>query len=376
MGRLVRLVFVAGCVAVGTACRGPATAASAPTAPGTVGPSLPSCGAPPPAVPEPVVARPCPQPAELAQVDREIATFFRGDPTSGVLYCRGSEGSADLTYVQATVYDALLFLKGLHFDAPLPWTPKPLYDWLRGGVKEVVTEVSANDWRRAYLVGGAVHIVYPPTIRPVEPLTLAALPFSLLVHEARHTDGLPSHNCGDLADQRVDDMRAYGVQYYLYKWIAEHSDASGDVRQWADRMAWETRAGPAFCAECQRQSDAAAAAFRLSLNPDPLPATPNAGTGIWTVTPTFTAVETAGVDATIRRVEYLVTDKGTGANLAVQPFFLDIPVTVRAWGSFSYPQLVAYRPAAGGRGAVVTAVLSGVDVKGNELGGSATAQIQ
>jgi hypothetical protein len=87
-------------------------------------------------------------------------------------------------------------------------------------------------------------------------------------------------------------------------------------------------------------------------------------------------VETAGVEATIRRIDYLVTDKGTGANLTMQPFLLEIPTTVRAWGSFSYPQVVAYRPVSGGHGAIVTAVVSAVDAKGNQVSARASAEVR
>jgi hypothetical protein len=375
MGAIGRVAFLASCAALAAACRAPATDLAAPTTPGPLTSTLQSCGAPPPAAPAPSQSRSCPAPEEVAQIDREIATFFSSDPTAGALYCRASAGSVDLTYVQATVYDALLFLKGLRFDAPLPWTAKPLYEWLRNGINEVVTEVSPNDWRAGYLKGRAVHIVYPSTIRLVEPITLGALPFSLIVHEAAHANGRPSHTCGE-SDQRVDDMGAYGIQYYLYKWIAEHSDASEDIRRWADRTAWEVRAGPAFCAECQRQSDAVAAVLLVSLRPDPLLPTPHTTPGVWVVTPTFTAVETAGVEATIRRIDYQVTDKGTGANLTMQPFFLEIPTTVRAWGSFSYPQVVAYRPVSGGHGAIVSAVVSGVDARGNEVSARASAEVR
>lgn len=47
---------------------------------------------------------------------------------------------------------------------------------------------------------------------------------ALFVHEARHANGWP-YTCGNL-DSTLDELGAWGVQYYLERWLAAHSDPS------------------------------------------------------------------------------------------------------------------------------------------------------
>jgi hypothetical protein len=54
----------------------------------------------------------------------------------------------------------------------------------------------------------------------------------VLVHEARHAQGL-AHTCGT-KDQTIEEMGSWGVQYYLTRWLVEHTDqaffSSGSIQ--------------------------------------------------------------------------------------------------------------------------------------------------
>ena len=79
----------------------------------------------------------CPTAAEIAEVDSKINLSFEADPTAGRLVCTMAAGSADLTREQKNAYNAILIMKDLKFDAPLPWTDQPLYDWFTGTISGI-----------------------------------------------------------------------------------------------------------------------------------------------------------------------------------------------------------------------------------------------
>jgi hypothetical protein len=77
-----------------------------------------------------------------------------------------------------------------------------------------------------------------------------------IVHEARHADGRHPHACGPGGQQTRDvailDMGAFGVQYFLGKWIADHAVSpplTSDERRYAGYSSDSLRAN-AFCMEC------------------------------------------------------------------------------------------------------------------------------
>ena len=74
----------------------------------------------------------CPTAAELATVS-DVRVVVTGVAASRPLVCRASEGSADMTYHMRRVRQALILMKELRFDAPLPWTDnRTLWEWFRG----------------------------------------------------------------------------------------------------------------------------------------------------------------------------------------------------------------------------------------------------
>ena len=230
-----RLILTAGVVAVAASC------GDTPAAPSQA--DLPPCGPAPLRV---TLTTPlaCPSKAEIDQLNGELWVIFQPETTEGDLVCRETEGSADLTWVQAQTYLSLLYLRRLRFDQPLPWTPLPIYEWLRQTFQRIIVDFG----NMSYYKASVIYIMVPgSTASRPWPLTLGSLSASLYVHEARHGD-VGGHPCGN-DDNRVSDLGAFGAEYYFYRWIADHSAEPQDVRAWANRAAWEVRSDR-FCAEC------------------------------------------------------------------------------------------------------------------------------
>jgi hypothetical protein len=182
----------------------------------------------------------CPSAAEISDVDARLKITFENDPSVGTLACTAASGSADLTAIQKKAYQAIIIMKYLQFDQPLPWTSRQLYDWFTSaitGIRFVYTPYQQN---------------YDPSNPPpksfcCDPMHVIVMNYSdinflmtrdvwtdgemgvgladvtsLLIHEARHNEfGL--HTCGNI-DKTPDEMGASGVQYYFYMWLAYHSD--------------------------------------------------------------------------------------------------------------------------------------------------------
>ncbi len=167
-------------------------------------------------------------------------------------------------------------MKHLAFDAPLPWTDQPLYDWFTDTIygirfrSDVASHSCCGD---------------PPTINIRTELhafhsdrwTAVGSLMRLYIHEARHT--YMSHHC-EGRDNTLAEMGSYGVEAKLYEWLAYHSDPdflttlspgpTNDYRE-AARHSFFSLQGGMFC---------------LDPTPDgPPPAlaeSPSAGTVVWT----------------------------------------------------------------------------------------------
>ena len=165
----------------------------------------------------------CPTAAEIAEVDSQIDMRFRDDPTAGRLVCTAAAGSADLTREQKNAYNAVLIMKELKFDAPLPWTDQPLYDWFtdsvdsiiyRGDIRNPAFDVSKSTiWMKA-----------DPQAFHSDRWTAVSSLVGLYVHEARHAVAL--HTCTKYQDKTIAELGATGVETRFYEWLAYHSDAA------------------------------------------------------------------------------------------------------------------------------------------------------
>jgi hypothetical protein len=157
--------------------------------------------------------------------------MFDYDPTAGTLVCEASQDSADLTELQKRAYQTIYVMRLLQFSRPLPWTEKPLYDWL----------VDTIDGIR-YVNGGISRCCEPENIIVIalnedSPLLQTdrwvvndegdglMQPTLLYAHEARHNEGF-LHTCttrnGD--DNTLEEMGAWAIQHYLALWMAQYSD--------------------------------------------------------------------------------------------------------------------------------------------------------
>lgn len=169
---------------------------------------------------------------------------FLDDPTAGTLVCRAAEGSADLTRLQERAFQSLLLMKNLTFDTPLPWTSQSLWEWFTSEVRGIrfrgQQSFCCEDTRVIVLGVSATYEDGFPTL------------LEGLVHEARHADNRHPHTCGTSADLTIDELGAYGVQYYLNVWLAQHSgDALTETerRYSANRAEWMRAFS--FCRECR-----------------------------------------------------------------------------------------------------------------------------
>ncbi len=205
------------------------------------GPTGPQCtlGPEPPRLTPPVGDIPCPAAAEIDRIEIPISfeANFAGEP----LVCRESDGSRDLTVVQKNVYRALLFMREVQFDQPLPWTNESLWAWFRASITGIRIR---NDiqFNLCCLPAGTINLL-PNPIESTIPNYL-----EMMVHEARHANG-PGHTCGS-KDNKIANMGGFGVQYSLMQWLGTHwLDATPQEREYALSRAvyikWSS-----FCDEC------------------------------------------------------------------------------------------------------------------------------
>ena len=339
--------------------------------------SLPTCGPPPPPAALSDVL-PCPSSNEIAEINQEIPIRLPAEVLSGRVFCGNGTDAPRLTAIQTSIYQALVFLKRLRFTRPLPWTHDAVYDWFRRVVRELVVEVSATDI--SHNAGGAVFIVFRTAEIQRASNSLADVPFAGLVHEARHSDG-GGHNCGT-GDRRVDDLGAFGVQYYLLVWIAEYSAESDSVRAWARRQAWTLLTSGVFCAECRPQSGSLAGAITASIDPNPVrPTKIEQSATQLALSFSSTEAETAGVEVTITRMEWDVVRVTTGESLAIPPRINDVPTVLRPYGSTTQTFGIAglpliFRAPPPGEDVVIRLRVQATDALGNSLSTETSAPVR
>jgi hypothetical protein len=167
----------------------------------------------------------CPSEAELAAIDAGLNITFEADPSTGELVCTASAGSRDLTSFKRIVYTTLLVMKKLEFNQPLPWTDKQLYTWFVDTIDGVrfrsdIENSSCCD--PAGVINIQTALAIKNTNKWIDPqINTGALDLLVLfVHEARHNE-FGGHTCGANDNTRAE-MGAWGVQYYLYTYLANN----------------------------------------------------------------------------------------------------------------------------------------------------------
>lgn len=176
----------------------------------------------------------CPTAAEIAAIDKDVKMTFAADPTASAGFvCRAADGSADLTRLQERSYQMMRVFKRISFAYPLPWTSKPIYDWLVGAVGGIFFDGNNSD-KGCCMSGKVIHIGMKDSgayysNRWIEPETYFGL-FGLaqvVVHEARHADGGPGHVNAAGNDLFLGDMGSWSAVYYFSEWTAFYSTKDG-----------------------------------------------------------------------------------------------------------------------------------------------------
>lgn len=236
-GRACTTVLTALCCVLSSGCHSNDHRMTAPT-------PAPVASCPRPEyVAAPTGGWPCPSAAEIDALRSSVRIEVIDDPTAPALVCRAADGSADLSRLEERLYQALLLMRRVQFDAPLPWTSRTLWEWFTDEVRGIRLRGSDTyccDAGRVIVLG--VRSSYEPGF----PTLVEGL-----VHEARHADRQHPHTCGASADNTIAELGAYGVQYYLNVWLAEHSGpyvTEEEKRYSRNRADWMRVFS--FCAEC------------------------------------------------------------------------------------------------------------------------------
>jgi hypothetical protein len=142
--------------------------------------------------------------------------------------CQASFTGATLSPFQKRVYNTILLMKEIEFDQPLPWTSKTLFEWFADAADTILFR---DDLSLSFCCqpAGVINLrTQGLAIGQTDRFSTwigdgIASFLLLLVHETRHAEGF-RHTCGTNADLRLTELGAWGVQYSLDLWLADHAD--------------------------------------------------------------------------------------------------------------------------------------------------------
>lgn len=172
----------------------------------------------------------CPSAVDVAFVRSEFEIVVDADPTAPDLVCTESEGSADLTRLEERAVQALLAIEATEFEEPLAWTDLQVFEWLTetiDGVRfrdDIDESFCCDPDRYVNLPLGDLAVL--DTDLWIDPQSGAGMLdlVALIVHEARHAEGVV-HTCDDgERDETVLELGAWAAESILYRWYAEQSD--------------------------------------------------------------------------------------------------------------------------------------------------------
>ncbi len=161
------------------------------------------------------IADGCPTAAQIAQINADFTISFEGDPTAPTLVCTAADGSADLTRMKERFYDALLVMREMSFARPLPWTSKPLYEWLNDAIAGIRLR---TDIANTSCCSPANTInLRAQSVNWNEPgFDGISIVHDLLAHEGRHAEGFP-HTCMS-NDQTLGEKGGWYTHYKIREW--------------------------------------------------------------------------------------------------------------------------------------------------------------
>jgi hypothetical protein len=204
---------------------GPLVAAPGTLAMGRPLPSMPTMDA---------VLSSCPTRGEIDSIFTDFnVTFDASVPPQAPWTCTpgGSESSIGLNII-----NLFRCAKALTFDTPMPLIGNTsIYNWLRS--LGLVWHLTGDEISNAG--GNFIHFRYQVFASPekrywLDPRSGSGMVnlLGLAVHEARHTEpgGNKGHACGPISglypgslDTTLEYGGAWAVQYYYFRWLAEHS---------------------------------------------------------------------------------------------------------------------------------------------------------
>ena len=173
----------------------------------------------------------CPTSDQVNEINKDLSITLDGvDPTANAgLVCREIEGSKDLTLLQKQIYQTMRVFKQIVFDAPLPWTDKPVYDWIVSSIKGIRFRTTDNlnyccDAGPTINIGLVSGAVWKTTRWQSVGNGIYDM-MSTVVHETRHANGNGYPHACPGADRAIQDLGSYAVQMYWWEWLAEHTNS-------------------------------------------------------------------------------------------------------------------------------------------------------
>jgi hypothetical protein len=200
--------------------------ASVPTATATAAQAPESLPCPQGAQTVDAILATCPAQCELDQINQDFDIVFDEALGFPPYACQGGLDPGDGVNPRLAVYQALRAMKALSFDQPFPWTDETLYAWLQNAIDGIVladTGVSycCDPQNRIVLKADLLDQAFYATWYNAQYGVGLDTFVGLIVHEARHAE-IGGHTCGT-DDQTLQELGSWGVQYYLFTWLAEHS---------------------------------------------------------------------------------------------------------------------------------------------------------
>jgi hypothetical protein len=176
----------------------------------------------------------CPSDLELDRFNTDFHILFDSADPFPPYECQDGTGPGGQVNPKLALYQGLRAIHALQFSQALPWTEHGLYEWLREAIHGIV--VTDTEYSHCCAAGKKIvlkadllyQLDYQVWGNPQSGGGLMGL-IGLIVHEARHAE-IGGHTCGS-DDCTLEELGAWGVQYYLYLYMAENTPAAFFTQQ-------------------------------------------------------------------------------------------------------------------------------------------------
>jgi hypothetical protein len=172
-------------------------------------------------------------PKEMTAIEGAVKLTFECDPTAS------QAPPGQLSPLKRRTYEVLRLMRALEFSEPLPWTDQTLWHWFIASVDEIrFIKYEAGNPNPQFADGPEGRVIYVPTsmniylcqtdlfIDPQHGNGGLMDSLVLFVHEARHQQKFHSAGPGPgmTLDKTILELGAWGVQYYMYLFLADYSN--------------------------------------------------------------------------------------------------------------------------------------------------------